>query len=40
MNIETGKTCYLHDERAHRNVCKAHILAILPHPTDSEMLNN
>lgn len=36
MNIETGKTCYLYDERALRDVCKAYILAILPHPTDSD----
>lgn len=36
MNIEIGKTCYLHDTRAQRSVCKAHILAVLSHPTNDE----
>ena len=35
-NIEIEKTYYLYDTRAQFDVCKAHILAVLPHPTDSD----
>ncbi len=32
MNIEIGKTYYFYDDRAVDDVCKAHVLHILPHP--------
>ena len=32
MNIEEGKQYYFYDDRAEKNVCKAHVLHILPHP--------
>lgn len=32
MNIEEGKTNYFYDDRAEEDVCKAHVLHILPHP--------
>ena len=36
MKIKEGKSCYFYDERANRDVCKAHVLHILPHPEDNE----
>ena len=32
MNIEEGKQYYFYDDRAEEDVCKAHVLHILPHP--------
>ena len=32
FKIKEGKTCYLYDDRATDDVCKAHVLHILPHP--------
>ena len=32
MEFKEGKTYYLYDERAEHDVCKAHILHVLPHP--------
>lgn len=32
MNIQEGKTYYFYDDRAVDDVCKAHVLNILPHP--------
>lgn len=32
MNIKEGKTYYFYDNRAVEDVCKAHVLHILPHP--------
>lgn len=32
MNITEGKTYYFYDDRAEGDVCKAHVLHILPHP--------
>ena len=34
MTYEEGKAYYFYDERANRDVCKAHVLHILPHPED------
>ena len=36
MEYKVGKAYYLYDNRAERNECKAHILAILPHPELSD----
>lgn len=36
MEYKVGKAYYLYDNRAERDVCKAHILAILPHPEFSD----
>lgn len=36
MNIEEGKTYYFYDDRAVDDVCKAHVLHILPHPERGE----
>lgn len=30
--IEEGKTYYFYDSRADKDVCKAHVLKVLPHP--------
>ena len=32
MRYEVGKAYYFYDDRADRDVCKAHVLHILPHP--------
>jgi len=32
MNIEEGKSYYFYDNRATDDVCKAHVLSVLPHP--------
>lgn len=32
MDIQEGKTYYLYDDRAVNDVCKAHVLKVLPHP--------
>lgn len=32
MDIQEGKTYYFYDERAANDVCKAHVLSVLPHP--------
>lgn len=32
MNIKEGKQYYFYDDRAKDDVCKAHVLHILPHP--------
>lgn len=32
MSIQEGKTYYFYDDRAVDDVCKAHVLNILPHP--------
>lgn len=32
MDIQEGKTYYFYDDRAVDDVCKAHVLSILPHP--------
>jgi hypothetical protein len=32
MNIEEGKSYYFYDNRANDDVCKAHVLSVLPHP--------
>lgn len=32
MKIKEGNTYYFYDDRATNNVCKAHVLHILPHP--------
>lgn len=32
MNIKQGKAYYFYDDRAENDVCKAHVLHILPHP--------
>ena len=35
MEYKVGNAYYLYDDRAEHDVCKAHILAILPHPEDN-----
>lgn len=32
MDIQEGKTYYFYDDRATDDVCKAHVLKVLPHP--------
>jgi len=32
MDIQESKTYYFYDDRAEENVCKAHVLHMLPHP--------
>jgi hypothetical protein len=36
MNIQEGKSYYFYDDRAVDNVCKAHVLHVLPHPEREE----
>ena len=36
MNIQEGKSYYFYDDRAVDNVCKAHVLHVLPHPEMEE----
>lgn len=36
MEFKEGKTYYLYEPRAEKNVCKAHVLHVLPHPENPE----
>lgn len=37
MNIEEGKTKYFYDNREEENVCKAHVLHILPTRSEKDL---
>ena len=36
MEFKEGKTYYLFDSRAEHDVCKAHVLHVLPHPENPD----